>query len=286
MHAADRLGALALGAALSIAAPDTQARDEPLWEAGLGVAAVHFPHYRGSDQSRTYALPVPYFVYRGEIFKADREGVRGIFLRTDRIDLNLSVGASLPVRSRDTRVREGMPDLDPSIELGPTLDVTLWRAADRAARLDLRLPLRGAVAVSSDPRYVGAQFFPNLNLDIRDPFGHAGWNLGLLAGPVFTDGRYNRYFYEVRPELARPGRPAYSPGGGYAGMQFIAALSKRFPRFWLGGFARYDTLRGAVFEDSPLVTSKRYLAGGFGISWILGESSQRVPVDRFGERPR
>ena len=276
----------ALFAALAIAALPAAARDEPLWEGGLGIAAVHFPHYRGSDQSKTYALPVPYFVYRGEIFKADREGVRGVFFKTDRIDLNLSVGASLPVRSTDNRARAGMPDLDPAIEAGPTLDITLWRANDRAAKLDLRLPVRGAIEISSDPRYIGAQFFPNLNLDIRDPFGHAGWNLGMLAGPVFTDKRYNRRFYEVAPEFATPTRPAYRVDGGYGGMQFIVALSKRFPRFWLGGFARYDTLRGAAFEDSPLVTSKRYLAGGFGFSWILGESSQRVPVDRFGERPR
>ena len=276
----------ALCAALAMAALPAAARDEPLWEGGLGIAAVHFPHYRGSDQSKTYALPVPYFVYRGEIFKADREGVRGVFFKTDRVDLNLSVGASLPVRSTDNRARAGMPDLDPAIEAGPTLDVTLWRANDRAAKLDLRLPARGAIEISSDPRYIGAQFFPNLNLDIRDPFGHAGWNLGMLAGPVFTDKRYNRRFYEVAPEFATPTRPAYRAEGGYGGAQFIVALSKRFPRFWVGGFARYDTLRGAAFEDSPLVTSKRYLAGGLGFSWILGESSQRVPVDRFGERPR
>ncbi len=273
-------------AALALAAVTAQAREEPLWEAGLGVAALHFPHYRGSEQSRTYALPVPYFVYRGEFLKADREGVRGIFFRTDRVDLNLSVGASLPVRSSDTHVREAMPDLEPSVELGPSLNVTLWRAANRATRLDLRLPLRGAVTVESDPRYIGLQFFPHLNLDLRDPAGWPGWNLGLLAGPVFTDARYNRYFYSVPEQFARAGRPAYEAGSGFAGAQFLVALSKRFPRYWIGAFARYDTLRGAAFEESPLVTSKRYAAAGIGISWILGESSRRVTVNEFGERPR
>jgi MipA family protein len=263
--------ALAFGAA--------QAADLPLWEAGLGVAALAFPDYRGSSQSSTYALPAPYFVYRGEIFKADRHGLRGIFFQTDRIDLNLSVGASLPVDSEDNRARAGMPDLRPSVEVGPSLDIHLWRTGDRRSKLDLRLPVRGAVTVQSDPRYVGLQFFPHLNVDVQDPGGLAGWNLGLLAGPVFTDSRYNRYFYAVPREFATAARPAYEPGSGYAGMQFIVALSKRFPKFWLGGFARYDTLRGAAFEDSPLVTSKRYAAGGIGISWILGESSRRVPAD-------
>jgi len=282
-----RIAALAAVAALAIVPSQALALDEPLWEAGLGLAGLHFPDYRGSSQSRDYVLPAPYFVYRGEFLKADRHGLRGIFFRTDRLDLNLSVGASLPVDSSKNRAREGMPDLKPSIELGPTLDVTLWRALDRRAKLDLRLPVRGAVTVESSPRFIGGQFFPHLNVDVHDPLGFGGWNLGVLAGPVFTDGRYNRHFYEVRAEHAAAGRPAYSPpGGGYAGVQFLMALSKRFPKYWVGGFARYDMLRGAEFEDSPLVTSKRYFAAGIGISWILGQSSRRVPVNEFGDPAR
>jgi hypothetical protein len=67
-------------------------------------------------------------------------------------------------------------------------------------------------------------------------------------------------------------------------MQFLMALSKRYPKFWVGGFARYDTLRGAAFEESPLVTSRHYAAGGIAISWILGESRERVATDAFGQR--
>ena len=270
-------------AVLSLHCAAAVARDEPLWEAGIGAAALHFPDYRGSQQSHTYALPAPYFVYRGEIFKADRHGIRGTLFNSDWIDLNMSVGASLPVDSSKNRAREGMADLKPSIEAGPSLDLTLWRAADRRAKLDLRLPLRAAVTVESDPRFIGGQFFPHLNVDIHDPLGFGGWNLGMLAGPVFTDKRHNRYFYAVPAEHARPGRPAYETDGGFAGTEFIVALSKRFPKFWVGGFVRYDSLRGAKFEDSPLVTSRRYLAGGIGVSWIFGQSSQRVPVNEFGD---
>lgn len=264
----------------------SQAREEPLWEAGIGVAALHFPDYRGSDRSRTYALPSPYFVYRGEVLRADRHGLRGVFFDSDRLDLNLSVGASLPVRSSENRAREGMPNLKPSVEFGPSLEVNLWRHEDRRTKLDLRFPLRAAVTVQSDPRYIGWQFFPHLNVDVHAPGGLTGWNLGILAGPVFTDKRHTRYFYEVRPEFATATRPAYQPDGGFAGTQFIVGVSKRFPKFWAGGFVRYDTLRGASFEASPLVTSKRYVAAGVGISWILGESSQRVTVTDFDERRR
>jgi outer membrane scaffolding protein for murein synthesis (MipA/OmpV family) len=259
------------------------AKEEPLWEAGFGVAAIHFPYYRGSAQERTYALPAPYFVYRGDIFKADRYGMRGVFFKTERMDLNMSFGASLPVESEDIPVREGMPSLEPSVEIGPSLDVTLWRSAGEGARLDIRTPLRAAITVESSPRYIGAQFYPHANLDFSDAFGIPGWNLGVQAGPVFTNSRYNRYYYGVPDEFARPSRPAYDPQGGYAGVQFLTSLSKRFPRYWVGAFVRYDTLSGAEFETSPLVTSKRYFAAGFGISWIFAESSTRVATPDVGK---
>ena len=259
------------------------ARDEPLWEAGIGVAGVHFPDYRGSSHSRNYALPAPYVVYRGDFLKADRNGLRAMFFKDDRFDVNLSLGASLPVHSSDNPARAGMPDLRPSIELGPSLAATLWRADDSRMKLDARIPLRAAMTIESHPRFIGGQVYPHLNLDIHDPAGFTGWNLGLAAGPIFTDRRYNQYFYDVAPRYATASRPAYTASGGYGGMQFLAALSKRFPRFWVGGFARYDTLSGAVFESSPLVTSKRYFAGGLGVSWIVGESSQRVEVQPFGD---
>ena len=277
-----RFGAVALASCL--AALPSQARDEPLWEAGIGAAGLRFPDYRGSSEARNYLLPAPYVVYRGDFLKADRHGIRGTLFSSDRVNLNLSLGASLPVESEDNRAREGMPDLKPSIEVGPSLHLTAWRSENRGARLDFRFPLRGAVTVASDPRFIGGQFFPHANLDLHDPAGFRDWNLGLLAGPVFTDKRYNRYFYQVAPEHATATRRAYEPGSGYAGTQFLAALSKRFPKYWIGGFVRYDTLRGAAFADSPLVTSKRYVAAGIAFSWVFAESSRRVAVDRFGQQ--
>ena len=282
---ADRATA-AVATLLVLASAPAAARDEPLWEAGLGVAGLTFPDYRGSDQSRGYALPAPYFVYRGDYLRADRQGLRGKLFNNDRMDVDLSVGASLPVSSSKNRAREGMPDLAPSVELGPSFNYTLWREADRRIVVDLRVPLRGAISVERSPEYIGTQVFPHVNVDVHDPFGYTDWNLGMLAGAVFTDRRYNKYFYSVDPAYATPTRPAYETGGGYAGTQAIVALSKRFPKFWVGGFARYDSLKGARFEDSPLVTSKGYFAAGIAISWILGQSGERVPTDRYGDRPR
>jgi outer membrane protein len=88
--------------------------------------------------------------------------------------------------------------------------------------------------------------------------------------------RNHEYFYAVAPQYATASRPAYAARSGYAGSQFLVAVSKRYPKYWVGGFARWDTLKGAVFADSPLVRRDHYFAAGIGIAWILGESSRRV----------
>ncbi|MEP6559039.1 MAG: MipA/OmpV family protein [Burkholderiales bacterium] len=248
----------------------------PLWELGLGVGAVSFPDYRGSKNQGTYVLPTPYFVYRGELFRADRNGMRGILFDTDRVKLNLSLAASLPIKSDDSGARSGMPNLKSTVELGPSLEFSLWRSQNERTRLDLRLPVRAAFTVERSPRYVGLIASPNLNLDILDPLGARGWNLGLLAGPLFANERQHAYFYGVDPQYANAARPEYRTHGGYSGAHFITALSKRFDRYWVGAFVRYDTLHGAAFAASPLVQQRHSWAGGVAFSWVFAESGQRV----------
>jgi outer membrane scaffolding protein for murein synthesis (MipA/OmpV family) len=265
---------------LLVAATGVQAaEDQPLWELGAGVAAFSFPSYRGSDQTHNFLMPVPHFTYHGDFLKADRQGIRGSFFDSDRLDLTVSLALSPPVSSDNIRARSGMPDLEGTFEIGPEMDVTFWRSENRARFVKLLLPLRAAVTVEGSPKTIGWVFHPKLNMDITDIPGMGGWNLGMLAGPLFGDKRQHAYYYSVAPQYATADRPAYEAKAGYAGMQTLVALSKRFPKYWVGGFVRYDNLSGATFEDSPLVRKKDYVAAGIAITWVFGESSTRVKVD-------
>lgn len=271
-----RLIALCLG----LSSGATQAAEEkPLWEIGAGVAAFSFPSYRGSDQTNNFLMPVPHFTYHGDFLKADRHGIRGSFFDSDRLDLTLSVALSPPVSSKDITARAGMSDLKGTFEIGPEMDVTFWRSDNKARFIKLLMPLRAAITVEGSPKEIGWVFHPKLNMDITDLPGMPGWNLGMLAGPLFGDQKQHAYYYSVDPRYATAGRPAYEAKAGYAGMQYLLALSKRFPGYWLGGFVRYDNLGGSVFEDSPLVRQKDYVAAGAAITWVLGESSTRVRVN-------
>ncbi|MHB1040865.1 MAG: MipA/OmpV family protein [Desulfobacteria bacterium] len=250
----------------------------PQWELGAGVAGLMLPDYRGSDEVHSYLLPVPYVIYRLEWIKADRTGIRSKLLNWEQAEVNLSLSATPPVRSKNNRAREGMSDLKPMVELGPTLDIHLWRSDDRRFKLDVRTPVRAAFTVESQPRDAGVNLSPTLNFDV-DGIGGRPWQLGMLAGPIFATRRQHQYYYGVPESYARPDRPAFDARGGYAGLQFLVALSRRFEKAWFGAYVRYDTLRGAVFEDSPLVRRNHYVSAGFAIAWIPLQSSRMVERD-------
>ena len=247
---------------------------KPLWELGLGVAGLRLPDYRGSDHYRGYAVPLPYIVYRGTFLKADRDGARALLFDSPRLKLDVSVAASTPARSKDNDARQGMPNLAALGEIGPNLNYTVAGSVADRWRLDVRLPVRAAVTLERSPRFAGTTFSPHLNLDMGGVAG--GWNLGLLTGPLFADRKYNERVYGVDPAYARPDRTAYQARGGYAGWQALAATSRRFGSTWVGGFVRYDSLRGAAFDDSPLMRRNSALTLGVGVSWILKTSSELV----------
>lgn len=260
--------------ALCLAPLSAQAQvSKPLWEFGLGMAVLDFPDYRGADQGDSYLLPLPTLIYRGERLKVDREGIRGLLFRSERVTLDISLDGAVPVDSDRNGARRGMPSLDPVFEIGPSLDITLADSASH--RLKLRLPLRGVFAANfGHLRDHGWLFYPHLKLD-----NSSKWQPTLLLGPLYASDRYHDYYYSVAPPFATAERPAYSANAGYSGTRLNLSVSRHFNGLWLGAFLRYDDLRQAVFEDSPLFKREHALMLGMGISWFFAQSTHKVPVD-------
>jgi MipA family protein len=261
----------ALLVALGVCNAQAQNSTDPMSksEFGLGVAVLQFPAYRGSDQSSTLVLPFPYLEYRGDFFKADREGVRASLFDSDRVEFSLSVSGSPPSKSEGVDRRKGMPDLKPSLEVGPQLNMLLSAPANKDLTLKLRLPLRQGITIENKPQNVGLTFSPNLNLDVVNPWGISGGNLGFVVGPIFTSKKQNDNFYTVEAPYATASRPAYQSRSGYAGSQFLVSLSRKMGDVWVGSYVRYDSLRGAVFADSPLVATRHFMTAGVAISYML-----------------
>ena len=154
---------------------------------------------------------MPFFAYRGPILRADRDGARAILFAGRRVVVDVSLGASVPTKSKDDEARSGMPDLAGTFEIGPNLVVELWQASNRKLKVELRMPVREAITLERSPRAIGLTFSPNLNLDISGLPGKG--NLGLLAGPLFARPALPPVLLRRRPGV-RDREPARLRGPG------------------------------------------------------------------------
>jgi outer membrane protein len=265
-----------------ILTPSALAYHLPKWEFGLGAGALHLPAYRGAKGKVDYWIPVPYLAYRGDIVKMDEEGVRGELFRGRRVHLDFSLAGNVPVPKDNDSARAGMDKLDPIGEAGPSMDIRLSDWGERHIGWEhqfwLRLPVRAAVSVG-DPllAHQGWVFSPYFNWVALGESPAGLLRSSLSFGPLYATKKYHDYFYRVTTADVTPERDAYEPDAGYSGSRITWTLSLNSRKWFIGGFARYDDLSGAAFEDSPLVEKKRYFAMGFAVARIFLHSKEMAP---------
>jgi MipA family protein len=253
----------------------------PLWEAGLGGVFLYMPDYRGADEYRGYAFPFPYVIYRGDRFKIDREGIRSLLFQTDRLKLDFSLNGTVPVDSTKNKARQGMPNLDPTFEIGPSLEALLDENKEKGYKIYLTFPVRAVFSTDFFRVFhQGWTFSPALNIDVFERGARRRWDLGMGIGPVFGDQAFHEYFYRVDRGYATADRPAYSPRTGYGGLQLTTYLGRTFNKLRVNLFARANYLNGAVFSDSPLVKTNFSILVGFSIAYLFWESQTLVEANR------
>ncbi len=255
-------------------------RGPPQWEVGLFAAGARVPLYRGSDEHKDYALPLPYFIYRGRVVQVDREGVRGLFYRGKWVETDVSLGGNPPV-SDDSEARRGMNSLDPLIEMGPAVRGFLYRGK-RLNSLFLELAGRGVSSFDASEwafQYEGERVNLSLVAGGFSPYRGAKWMIGGRAGVDFADASYHSYYYDVSESEVIPGREAYRSDGGYGGCSVSAFILRRIrPGLSLSAYARWENLDGAVYEDSPLVKTANNYIFGAAVMWQLAESKNNVSI--------
>jgi outer membrane protein len=255
--------------------------EKPLWELGVGFSTLLLPDYRGSDEYRVYPLPYPYFVYRGDVLRIDENEISGRIFKTDRILLDVSIYGYLPVKSSNNTARQGMEDLDPTFEIGPSIKIKLLEGKEDKYRMNLTVPVRAVFSTNfKSVSHEGWVISPRLNFEKDDIIPETGLNLGISAGPMFADRGYHEYVYTVDPAYATIARPAYSAGGGYSGSTISMGLSKAYKQFILSAFVSTDFLQGAVFENSPLVKRSTSFMTGISFTWVFFKSEKMVTTEK------
>jgi len=234
------------------------------WDLGIGLTGFHLPVYPGSSQTENYLLPYPYVRFKTKYLEMN-ERIRGFVYQSEKLRLNLSGDFGVPVDNEENGLREGMPDLNLVLQIGPMLEVVLDGGRFQSYESRIDLPLRVAIATDFDEtENIGWIFEPRYSYE-KMRARKNGWAYLLSAGLRYASKEYHAYYYDVDEQFANPGRPAYAADKGYGGAFVNIVGSWRQDNIIYGVFASYQNLNGAAYEDSPLMEQNSYVSVGGGI---------------------
>ena len=249
-------------------------RNLPLWEIGIGAAALSTPSYPGSDERETRLLAFPNIIYRGQVLRADRSGINARLFSSDRAELDVGFAGALPSDSDDVDERAGMPDLGPLVEFGPRLKLRLADLGPNR-RLRAELPLRAVIEARGGLHGRGYTFEPRLAYEMAGE--RRVWTLETNLSVVLGDRRINRHFYEVAPQYATAARPAYAADGGLLLTRLGLFGSRRLNAdLRVFGYLRYESYQGAANRASPLHVKDSGVSGGVGMMWTFKRSAAQA----------
>lgn len=220
------------------------------WALGIGTGWLH--DYPGAAQGRIRLLPFP--VFRGSVFRVDRiSGISGDVFKNSRVDFSWNFIFQFPTDSASIPVRQGMPDLDWLLSLGPQFKYYIHRSKHN--RLFFRFPIRSNTCTnfSNRTRFCGVAFNPG--------FRHVYWTpeIGELTFrmELFShSSEYQQYFYEVSPEYVTPTRKAFHARAGFLGVVYGFFHTYSFDGWELSTSANLYDYSLAINQESPLFVHK------------------------------
>jgi outer membrane protein len=246
--------AVVTGLALGAAPAAAQGRPDPegvRWSLGLGVISSPRPYVGADNQTR--AIPVLDLEYERFYFRGILAGFQLAESGRFRLDI-FGRGQFAGYEEQDSSFLAGMEERRETIELG------LSAAWDLGA-----FELEATVAADALGRSDGAQ--ASLELTWSKVFGRGDGGLFPSIGVVWQDADFIDYYAGVKPEEARPGRPAFEGssalnlGAGLRGFLKVTARAR------LVALVRAERLAGE-YEESPIIDSRW---GYFGLVAIAYE---------------
>jgi outer membrane protein len=247
----------------------------PLIELGAGIAAFTIPDYPGAENEQTYVFPYPVGLLRGKNLRVDEEGgARTRLINKPSYEFSISASMTFSSRSEENPARTGMPNLDGLGEIGPSI---IWhikrQTIDSPVKIGLSVPVRFAFSTDwkrFDER--GFVFNPFLYF-IHEGFLSKKMNLIYGIDTRFATERYMDFYYQVDPQYAIAGRPAYDAKAGYLATGLYAAISytiKKVHTIFIG--AQYSSLKGSKNRHSALLAKDENILTAIGYTWWFYQS--------------
>lgn len=247
----------------------------PLWEMGAFAVRIYSVDYPGAEQGQWRHFLLPTLNYRGKILRAEEnESPRARFLHGEMYDLDLSGSGSFSADSKNSTVRDGMPDLDWIGEFGPRWNQ--WFIREKELELRFSLPFHAVISTDfARTRHVGYAFSPTIHLD-QKILPIEGLSLRHQLSFQFIDQGVADYYYTVDPTFARTGRPAFRANGNYLGEKWTTLVTQQSGRFFVMAGLQVNRYKNSDFIQSPLLRRDVNFSGLVGIGYDFYESEARA----------
>jgi hypothetical protein len=235
-----------------------------------GVATLSFLAYRVRRTRKVAAAAAVLHLSRQNP-EADRHGgLRAQLLDRDRLDLTISAASRRLQRRYRGQARHAGPGRN--LEIGRNSMFTVWRPRTGAI-LKILMPLRAAFTVERSLQHIGWVFHPKLECRHHGSVRDARLEPGLGRTGVRDRSRTTTYSVSSLRECAAS--RLHEASGGYAGMRYLASMTKRFPRFWVGARAIRQPERRHL-RPQPCCCATEQLRGRNCSFCDFAESSARV----------
>ncbi|MFD2165898.1 MipA/OmpV family protein [Thalassotalea euphylliae] len=257
--------------------------DKPLpkWELGGVAAGFHSPLYPASSDSQDKALVVPYGIYRGDTIRVgDGSIVKAIALEAPRFKVDVSMAAAFNADSEDSKIREGMPDLDFLFEIGPQFRFLLSDSSiEYGADSEIWLNVQTRAVFSTDFGSINHQGYtiqPQLSWRSKDLLWNDTVAFASLA-PIWASEKLHDYFYQIDAQYETERRQQFNAKAGYLGTKVsLGSIFQIKPELSLFTAVQWGLWQGAENEDSALFEEDNNFSAVIGVRYTFMQSKDIV----------
>jgi len=256
--------------------------EKPRWAFGVGLGYVAGHDYPASANKNRRLIGLPFFVYRGPVLRVGDGGVGAVAIEKPRFRFDMSVSASLNANSADNELRQGMPDLDYLLELGPRLVARLYKSESAAgATTEVNVSLKTRAVLATDFRqldHTGWVWGGSLTARRGNLFG-SRWTAFASLSTLWGSKRIQAYFYDVPDAFATENRQSFTARSGYLGSRVFTGAAATFDkRLRVFAGLQFGLYAGAANRASPLFESTESIGAAIGIVYTIAASKNRVRV--------
>lgn len=217
----------------------------------LGVGGIMSTSPYVGVGTTTMPIPIVMWEYKGFYIRGLEAGYT--FYKKDNLELSVVTAARMMgYHSSDSDDLSGMEDRESSLDSG--------------LRVELALPFKGLAlnaCIMSDvlSRNDGRE----ASIDMEQSFGSKYLRIKTAAGVKAQSSGLADYYYGVRGEEARAGRPEYRTGHAvnpFAGVTLMTGISKQWLIFSRAHVEFFDT----AIRRSPIVEERYTVTGLLGIA--------------------